>query len=739
MKAPTLFDQEAKIIEAAEHLLAQEHPIASNQDFAALLKSYKKLYKQFGRIVNINDRQEKSLKSEVDKRAAIETQLREHQKELEVAKEAAEQALIDKASFFASMSHEIRTPLNGVLGAAQILSTSELDSKQKDYIETIITSGKILMVVINDILDFSKIELGNLELESRSLDLEECMEQVADLLSISAAEKNLDLIYQAPNLENCVIADPTRLAQVLVNLANNAIKFTKQGHIEISAQLNAPSKNAEGESPKAPSEITFCVSDTGMGIPPDRVDRLFKAFSQVDISTARKFGGTGLGLSICQKLVEQWKGKIWVESVEGMGSQFFFTLPYLKSESKTRTKPELTGLKGKSVLIIEGNPLSMDQLAHYCEAEGMQATSFADPAAFLQDFKRVTPPDLMVIDQKLPNIKGYQLIEEIYQLYGKRIPTLLLLAKGAAVPTLFTSKIQGGLFNKPIKHFPFLKAVAQVIAGQDLESLQDTAGPRKYECIGKEIPLKILIAEDNLINQKIARAAFEIIGYEVTMVDDGQSALEEAGSGAYQVVFMDVQMPVMDGLEATRLILDKLGAEAPTIIAMTANASDEDKAECFAAGMHFHLTKPLVIEEVSRLIREVFQPGTEAVQKLLIPKDEAAEPQELFDQELLSALRSTYPVELLEELSEIYLDGLPEAISGITKSFHSRELSTALKLTHKLKGASLNMGVKKISFHLSKLEEMVINKDYSNLDHHITELKRSAEPTGAGLKSHLIV
>ncbi|MDX2469422.1 MAG: response regulator [SAR324 cluster bacterium] len=736
MKAPTLFDQEAKIIEAAEKILAQEEVPTSKADYASLLKNYKKLSKQFGRIVNINDRQEKSLKAEVNKRAAAEVQLREHQKELVIAKEAAEQALIDKASFFASMSHEIRTPLNGVLGAAQVLSTSELNEKQKDYIDTIITSGKILMVVINDILDFSKIELGNLELESRALDLEECLEQVVDLLGLSAAEKNLELIYQAPDLTHCILADPTRLAQVLVNLVNNAIKFTKQGHISITAEITHETTNKMMDGSK-PKEILFCVADTGIGIPTDRVDRLFKAFSQVESSTARKFGGTGLGLSICQKLAEQWGGKIWVESLEGQGSKFFFTLPYLESTTKTRAKPDIACLKGKRVLVIESNPLLLQKLVNYCETEGMLVSAFADPAAFLSKFDAQVPPELLVVDQTLPNIKGYQLIEEIYQLYANSIPTLLLLAKGAAVPAIFTNRIQGGLVNKPIKHFPFLKAVSKVLQGQKLETLGDSSGPTKYEFIGKEIPIKILIAEDNLINQKIARAAFEIIGYEVTIVDDGKAALEEACSEAYHVVFMDVQMPVMDGIEATVAIKDKLDKNAPIIIAMTANATAEDKKDCSEAGMDFYLAKPLVIEELVGLIKEIFQVEGKTNQILLMAKNETSEPQELFDQELLSTLKRTYPAELLEELSEIYLKDLDQVIGEIDQSFRCQDTSLALRLTHKLKGASLNMGIKKIAFHLSKLEEIVTSKDPSNLDYHLAELKNSAAPTGAGLKSQL--
>ena len=737
MSEPNLFEQEENFIQHAERLLNEGKLDPEGSDYRELLKQYTKLFKHFNRVVKLNDRQqnalktsEDSLKDEIEKRSTVEARLRENETQLVAAKEVAEQALLDKARFFASMSHEIRTPLNGVLGSAQLLNASSLSPEQREHIDTIIASGNILMVVINDLLDLSKIESGNLKLESTPMDLEELVEQVIDLLALSATDKGLELFFYLPYLERQIIGDPTRLSQVLVNLVNNAIKFTSQGQIGVRAQLQ--------EGKDGMGEILFCIEDSGIGIPHDRLKLLFQAFTQADASTTRKFGGTGLGLSICQSLVELWDGKIWVESEEGGGSKFFFTLPLQLSDLPVRPQPKLTELPNKKVLVSFGNPLLTDKISDFLLHAGADVLTAFDLEEAKLQAKKI--PDLMILDWNCPCALGWELHRELTDTMGQSVPTLYGISKRTPLKGEVPSNFQGSLLHKPIKRLPLLLASEKCLKGENYEEREDTSTQVEYEFLADNYPLRILIAEDNLINQKIAIGSFEILGYRVDMAADGAIALQMVQENSYDMVFMDMLMPNMDGLEATAQILALNQSPCPIIIAMTANASQTDVDSCLDAGMMAHVPKPIIIERLIDAIKNLaprnLQGSQRAETNITNTQSEAAQGMdgEIFDLVLVKSLKDTYPIELLEELSAYYAQELLDSLQLLQNQITKGEMDPARRTAHKMKGSSINLGIKKIADLFSLIEMETANNQDADLQKHMDKIHQIKDQAIVGLK-----
>ncbi len=734
MSEPTLFEQENKVIEAAEQLAGQG--AVSPDDFQELLKQYKKLFKHFDRIVKLNDRQQNALKSsednlkaEIEKRNEVEARLRENEVQLVKAKEVAEQALEDKARFFASMSHEIRTPLNGVLGSAQLLNTTELGPEQSEYISTIISSGKILMVVINDILDFSKLESGKLELERIPVDLEDLVEQAMDLCTAAAKGKGLAMIFRLNALDRCILADSTRLSQVLVNLVNNAVKFTEKGFICVSAE--------EQIGPQG-TELLFRVQDTGIGIPQSRINKLFQEFSQVDASTTRKYGGTGLGLAICQKLTQLWGGHIWAESEEGKGSNFCFTLPLLFTEQATRPTHDTSTLRGKSCLILTHLDPLREKLQGLCQQVGMRPLPTSTIAQAEQAFPEA---DLLIIDQQYPTQEGL----DIYHMLNARLlepkPLLLLNTKGVALNHDLLTDIPGGVFPKPVKRLNLYPAMQRALAGEALVELEKSTA-MTYERVADQHPLNILLAEDNPINQKIALATFKLLGYSADLAENGKKAVDMARAKHYDLVFMDMQMPEMDGLAATRLLRHELGDQAPLVIAMTANAASEDVQACLAAGMTSHLSKPLVIEKLVDCIKEHAPAGRYTAPAPAEPPPAPAaegegETSELFDVTFWQHLNQTYPPDLLDDLTSFYNKEMLDNLPLLQQHVDNQDLAELKKLAHRLKGSSLNLGVKGMGSVLAALEEDASQGVNQRLQSYMSHLQTMMAPTAQGIKTFI--
>ncbi|MBF0495504.1 MAG: response regulator [Deltaproteobacteria bacterium] len=658
-------------------------------------------------------------------------------------REAAEAATRTKSEFLANMSHEVRTPMNAIIGFSSLALKTELSGKQRDYLTKIEYSAKSLLGIINDILDFSKIEAGRLEMEAVDFQLDNVMADMGNMISVKAAEKGLELVvHKASDVPNTLIGDPLRLGQILVNLANNAAKFTQSGHILIKAELL--------ENDEEYSTLKFSVADSGIGMTPEQIEKLFTAFSQVDTSVTRKFGGTGLGLAISKKLVEMMGGSISVESEPGRGSTFSFTARF-KNSTCTQCLVAPTDLKGLKVLVVDDNEAAREVLCDMLTSFGFTTTTVESGRAALDELERASnskPYDLVFMDWKMPGMDGITTSQQIKQDFKiPQVPLIIMITAFGREEVIKRAGKAGinDFLMKPVSPSLLFDTIMGVFGREISTVIQPKLEPERQSEVREDIEgAKVLLVEDNALNQQVATEILESVGLIVDVCNNGKEAVDAVVGTNYDLVLMDVQMPVMGGYEATRLVRQKDRFKKLPIIAMTAHAMKGAKEECLAAGMNDYVSKPIDPAELFTVLARWIQPGirrgVEETKKGLDQRRKQGEmvelPAHLPGVDLAAGVeRLQGNTRLYRQLLQDFADKYISVTEEIKTLLIGGDLETAERLAHTVRGIAGNISAKDAHAAAEQLETAIKTKQTEQYDRLILNLDLALKPLAEAIMS----